>query len=129
MSISFSATVPGGLFEQNGVPVLTNMTTRGHRRRSAAQALDAKGAWDIRARMTALDGVAPGATAAKTNTVVEANVELGGARNITTETLINRATTAADVTHIEATVNTFSSKTTFGANPPANLDGNPLGTR
>lgn len=129
MSVSYSASVLGGFFEQNGVPTLTNMQTRGYARRKASQALDAKGAWDVRARMTALDGVVPGATALKTNTVVEANSELGGARNITTETIINRATTAGDVTHIEATINTFSTKTTFGANPPANLDGNPLGTR
>lgn len=129
MSITSSASVAGGFFEANGVGTLTNITTRGHRRRAAAQALDGKSTWDLRARMTALDGVAPGATALKTNSVVEANSELGGARNITTESIINRATTNADVTHIEATVNTFSSKTTFGANPPANLDGNPLGTR
>lgn len=129
MSIVSSATVLGGFFEQNGVSTLTNMTTRGAPRRKAAQALDGKGTFDIRARMTALDGVAPGATALKTNTVVEANVELGGLRAITTETLINRATTAGDVTNIEATINTLSTKTTFGASPPANLDGNPLGTR
>jgi hypothetical protein len=129
MSIPYSATVLGGYFPENGVATLTNATTRGSRRRAAAQALDGKGTFDIRARMTALDGVAPGATAAKTFMVVEANVELGGLRAITTETLINRATTSGDVTIIEATVNTMSSKTTFGASPPANLDGNPLGTR
>ena len=129
MSISYTATVAGGFFEANGVASLSNMSTRGNRRRIAGQALDGKGTFELRARMTALDGVAPGANATKTFTVVEANSELGGLRAITTETLINRATTAADVTHIEATVNTFSSKTTFGANPPANLDGNPLGTR
>lgn len=129
MAIGFTATVLGGYFPENGVNSLTQATTRGSRRRRVAQALDGKGTLELRARMTALDGVAPGAVAAKTYPVVEASQELGGVRNITTETLINRATTAADVAHIEATINTFSTKTTFGANPPANLDGNPLGTR
>jgi hypothetical protein len=129
MSIAFSASVAGGLFEANSVSTITNVTTRGFLRRRAAQSLDAKGTLELRARMTALDGVVPGSTALKNYTRVDSSSELGGVRGIETQVLINRATTNADVTEIEATVNSLSSKTTFGASPPANLDGNPLGTR
>lgn len=123
-----TATVKGGLFEQYGNTLVTSRG-RGAMRRRAAQALDSLGTLELRARMSALDGVAAGATATKTQTRIEANSEQGGLRAIETVNLINRATTAGDITEIEATVNSLSSKTTFGASPPANLDGNPLGTR
>lgn len=122
------ATVKGGLFEQYG-STLSQIQGTGSKRRIAAQALGTKGLRDLRARMTALDGVAAGATASKTNTRVEANVEMGGVRVIETETLINRVTIAGDSTIIEADINTLTTKTTFGSSPVANLDGNPLGTR
>lgn len=122
------ATVKGGLFEQYG-NTLAQVQGTGSKRRAVAQALATKGLLDLRARMSALDGVIAGSPATKTYTRVEANVELGGVRAIETQTLINRNTTAGDVTVIEGDINTFRTKTTFGANPPANLDGNPLGTR
>ena len=122
------ATVKGGFFEQYG-PTVSQVSGVGSKRREAAQALATKGLRDLRERMTTLDGVIAGSAAVATNSVVSANVELGGQRAIETETLINRNTVAGDVTIIEADINSLSSKTTFGANPPANLDGNPLGTR
>lgn len=122
------ATVKGGLFEQYG-PTLTQIQGIGPNRRTAAQAISKLGYRDLRARMTALDGVAPGANASKTNARVVAAEELGGIRPIEQQSLINRVTVAGDVTIIEGDINTLSTKTTFGANPPANLDGNPLGTR
>lgn len=84
--------------------------------------------------MTALNGVAPGANATKTigrtgPTGAAVNDELGGVRPVFNFTIINRNTTAADVTEILQDFLTFSTGTTFGANPPANLDRNPLGTR
>ena len=128
MAESAVATVKGGFWEQYGSTV-TQVQGTGALRRHIARMLSRKGVQDLRARMTALDGVAAGANATKTQPRVEPNVELGGKRTIETETLINRNTTAADIVVIEADVNTYSTRTTFGASPPANLDGNPLGTR
>jgi hypothetical protein len=122
------ATVLGGLFAQYA-PTLTQISGIGPERRRVAIALGRQGVLDLRARMTALDGVAPGATASKTFGRVAASSELGGVRAVESLSLINRATTAGDVATIEHDVNNLSANTTFGANPPANLDGNPLGTR
>lgn len=128
MSANAVATVLGGFWAQFS-PTLTQISGDAPQKHKIAQLLGKKSLLDLRARMTALDGVAPGANATKNYTVVQANVELGGLRAIDTQVLINRNTTAADVTEIETDVNTYSTNTTFGANPPVNLDGNPLGTR
>ena len=79
--------------------------------------------------MTALNGVAPGATALKVIGRIQPTVELGGVRPIANDTIINRATTAADVTEILTDVLSYVTLNSFGATPPANLDRNPLGTR
>lgn len=123
-----TATVKGGFFEQYG-PTVSGMTTIGEGRFKIAQELAKRSNLPLREVIRALLGVAPGGTASKTYARVEANVELGGKRVIEQQTLINRATTAGDVTLITADLLTLSGKTTFGANPPANKDGNPLGTR
>lgn len=128
MAANAVATVLGGFWEQYG-SVLTQAGGEGTLRRKAAQRLNHLGVYDLRERMRALNGVAPGGLASKTFPRVLAAVELGGVRAIEQLSLINRVTTAADVTEINATINTFSTTTTFGATPPANLDGNPLGTR
>lgn len=128
MAESAVATVLGGFFSQFS-GVLTQIKGKSPQRRRAAQALSKLGVMDLRARMTALDGVAAGATASKNYSRVVAATELGGVRAVETIALINRATVAADTTLIEHDVNTLSTNTTFGASPPANLDGNPLGTR
>lgn len=129
MAESAVATVLGGFWDANGVTTLTQIKGKGTQRRLAARALSKQSVMDLRARMTALDGVAPGALASKNYTRIANSVELGGARAIETISLINRVTTAADVTLIEHDINTLTTNTTFGANPPANLDGNPLRTR
>lgn len=128
MAESAVATVLGGFFSQYS-PTLTQIKGKSPQRRRAAQALAKQGVMDLRARMTALDGVAAGANATKNYTRVVASTELGGARAIETIALINRNTVVADTTMIEHDINTLSVNTTFGASPPANLDGNPLGTR
>lgn len=79
--------------------------------------------------MVQLNGVAPGAAALKTLGRVQASTELGGKRVIETDTIVNRVTAAGDVTAIAANLLTYTTRTTFGASPKANLDGNPLGTR
>ena len=128
MSANAVATVLGGFWEQYG-NTLTQVNGDSPLRRRAARDLNHLSVYDLRERMRALNGVAPGGTASKTFPRVLAAVELGGVRAIEQLSLINRATTAADVTEINADINTFSTLTTFGASPPANLDGNPLGTR
>jgi hypothetical protein len=123
------ATVKGGLYETVGLTTLTQISGVGQQRRRVAQLLGDKSLLDLRQRLIALVGAAAGGAALKTIGRVEANVELGGKRTIETETLINRNTTAGDVTLINNDLLALTSKTTFGASPPANLDGNPLGTR
>lgn len=127
MAMSAVATIKGGLFEQYG-STLSQISTTSAPRRRASQVLADKGMLDLRARMVALDGVVAGSNATKTVARVGATEDLSGVRPIEVETLINRNTTAADVTEINKMLS-LTSKTTFGASPPANLDGNPLGTR
>lgn len=120
-----AATVLGGLF--GGETFATIHTTSSLRKR-ASLALGRKSQLALRQVMRALDGVAAGANATKNYTRVDANQEMGGKRTIETQVLINRATTAADVTDINADILSLASKT-YNNSPPANLDGNPLGTR
>jgi hypothetical protein len=128
MTTKAVATVLGGFWEQNLVPTLSSMSGKGPNRRLIAMSLDAKGLLGMRKIMSTLDGVVPGSLASLTRARVQASDELGGARVIETETLVNRVTTAADVTEIEADFHTLSTRT-FTPSPVANGDQNPLGTR
>jgi hypothetical protein len=124
------ATVLGGFWPQNGVNSLGSISGEGSDRRIVRQALGtSRGQLANRQIITSLLGVAPGATATKTITRVANAVELGGVRTIETVSLVNRVTTAADVTEMTQDFLLLTTLTTFGANPPANLDRNPLGTR
>jgi hypothetical protein len=129
MTVGATATVLGGFWPSNGVSSLGSISGKGEERREVAQNLQSRGQMPQRALMTALLGVAPGGTATKALSRITASTELGGQRPIETVNLINRATTAADVTELTADYLTLTTRTTFGANPPANLDRNPLGTR
>lgn len=129
MTTGATAQVKGGFWPQNGVTSLASISGKGAQRRVIAQMFDAKGQFDQRALLTALDGVVPGSNATKTLSRIEANVELGGKRVVETETLINRNTAAGDVTELNADYLTMTSRTSFGGSPKPNLDGNPLGTR
>lgn len=125
-----TATVKGGLFEAVGLNTLTQIQGTGPKRRLISQAFSAKGMRVLRELAVTLDGVVAGSAAVATQGRVEANSELGGKRTIETETFVNRNSAAADVTEINADLlSTLTSRTTFGSNPPANKDGNPLGTR
>jgi hypothetical protein len=127
---SYTATVLGGFWPSNGVGTLTNIPgSRGYGRRSAAQALGGSRLQALRELGETLTGVAPGALASKTLAAVSASSELGGVRPIVQVPVINRVTTVADVTEIDDDIWSMSTKTTFGPNPPINLDRNPLGTR
>lgn len=124
-----TATVLGGFYETNGVPSLESVGGLGANRRMIAQLLGTKQLMAQRELMTTLDGAAAGSAASKTYGRVVAAEELGGKRTIESQALVNRNTAAADTTEIEATINSYSTKTTFGSSPVDNKDGNPLGTR
>jgi len=129
MTVGATATVKGGFWPANGVQSLTQISGKGALRRLIAQALAVDQLSDQRELLETLNGVAPGATALKTSARVVAAEELGGKRLIEQVTIINRATTAADVTELNADFLTLTTRTSFGATPPANKDLNPLGTR
>src|SRR4249920_292538 len=125
----YSATVAGGLHALYGgalVGVDANMID--YRTRRAAQALDGKGEYATRKILDSLIGVAPGATATFTIPEIAASPELGGARPVNQVNLVNRVTTAQDVTEIKTAITTMSVNTS-NPSPVANLDRNPLGTR
>jgi hypothetical protein len=123
------ATVLGGFWPTNGVNSMASISGEGSTRGNIRQMHGVKGQLANRAIMVALMGAAPGATATKNYTRIANSTELGGARAIETQVLVNRVTTAADVTEMVTDYLTMTTRTTFGANPPVNLDRNPLGTR
>jgi hypothetical protein len=129
MSRTYAATVKGGFWPNNGVGVLADAGGWGALRRHIAMLLDGKGTLELRQRASTLNGVVPGTVATKNRTVVAAVEDLSGKRAITTETLINRVTTAADKTEIGLDFYNLTTRTSFGASPVANKDANPLGTR
>lgn len=122
------ATVKGGFWPENGVTSLTQVNGKGSMRRRAAQALATKGTYALRELMETLDGAASGSAASKVLTRVANSEELGGVRTIENETLVDRNTTADDITAINADILSLSTRT-YDPTPVANLDGNPLGTR
>jgi hypothetical protein len=123
MGISYNATVIGGFWPTNGVNAIAGVGKLGDIR-VIAQAFQASPA--LRAIAKALNGVVPGSPAVATQKGIEPSTELGGVRNIITETFINRNTVVADQTDFTALYN-------YGDLDPAvvvvNLDQNPLGTR
>lgn len=121
-----TATVKGGFWEVNSVPSLAQISGKSSMRRDVAVALSRKGTVAMREDLRTLDGAVAGTTATKTFSSVEANAELGGKRNITTVNLINRATTAQDVTDTKADLLSLSARTTKAAQ--VNLNRNPLGS-
>jgi len=124
-----SATVKGGMFETVGVATLTGIQSKSSLRRYISQLLGKKSMFMIREKLDTLLGAASGSAALKTLGRVANSTELGGARTIETETLINANTDAADITEIRADFLGQTTLSTFGASPPANGDLNPLGTR
>ena len=127
---TYTAVVKGGFWESNGVANLTNVPGgRSYARRNVAQWLVGSRLMAFKELADRLNGVAPGAVASKTVPVIAASQELGGVRQVNQVSIINRATTAADVTEIDDDLYTMTNRTTFGATPPINGDRNPLGTR
>lgn len=125
-----TANVKGGLFgDSSGLLQLTSISGKNATRSNPAKTLGTKSQFAMRRIMYVTAGAAAGATATYTFPSIEAVPELGGKRNILQVNLINRATTAADVAEYKNDILTWSTRTTFGANPVPNKDGNPLGTR
>ena len=122
-----TATVKGGFFAQYGA-TYSHLWGRGSFRRLARMTLSGKAALAMREKMETLNGAAAGSTATKQLKRVAHSEELGGVRAVETETFVNTATVAADVTDINDSILTFSTKT-YDPTPVANGDGNPLGTR
>lgn len=129
MTTGATATVLGGFWPTNGVSSLSQIQGKGWARRAAAQALANKGTFAVRHTARTLDGVVAGSTSTKTYARVVASAELGGVRATEVTNLINRATVAGDVTEINADILSLTTRTTLGASPPTNKDGNPLGYR
>lgn len=125
----FTAQVKGGLHANYASSLPSIEPYNGFMdHKHTAQSLAHKGDFEARAITDALIGAAPGATALYNYTEIEANQEMGGRRNIVTTALVNRATTAQDVSDVKETITSLSSDT-FVPNPPYNGDRNPLGTR
>lgn len=123
------ATVKGGFFAQYA-PTLGGIDrynlAKDHR--NTAQTLAHKGDFEIRELTDAIIRGGVGTVANASYAEIEANVEMGGRRNIVNTSLINRATTANDVADIREVITSLSSDTTM-PNPVYNGDRNPLGTR
>lgn len=122
-----TATVKGGFWEQNGVPTLSSVQGVSPFRRYIAMYTGKKGLMAARAVARALTGAAAGGAATKTLTRIANSTELGGKRTIETETIINRVTTAGDVTELKHDLFDMTANTTLAS--PINGDRNPLGTR
>lgn len=124
-----TATVKGGFYPQNGVASLASMSGENGGRRMVRQIMGDRGLIGVRELLRALTGAVAGTVATKAVARIEANSELGGKRVIETNNIVNRATTAGDVTEFKDNFMAMTTKTSFGASPVANKDGNPLGTR
>lgn len=101
------ATWAGGWDGYFGQPY-AQISAQGNISRRLARLYERRGGRVLGALAIALDGVVAGSNATATVNTVEALAAtdsvaaLGGKRNITTQTLINRNTTAADVTLLNA---------------------------
>lgn len=119
--------VKGGFWGQYGATMtLTRPYTS--MRRLARVALNTYGMYALREKMETLNGAAAGSTATKQLKRVVAAEDMSGVRAIENQTFVNTATVAGDITEINDSILALSSKT-YDSTPPANLDGNPLGTR
>jgi hypothetical protein len=126
--MKYTADVKGGLFSQYaGVLTSIEPGILDYHLRRAAQELDNKGEFVFRKLVDTLLGQAPGANATLTYPEIAASPELGGVRPVNNVTLINRNTTAQDVTDIKTALTNFTTNTTMAS--PFNGDRNPLGSR
>jgi hypothetical protein len=119
--------VKGGLHAGYG-PTLGSIGPQitDHFTRRIAQALSNKGEFALRPILDTLLGAAPGGLASYWYAEIAASPELGGVRPIVQTYMVNRNTTASDVTDIRQA---FTMAPNSTPNPIYNGDRNPLGTR
>jgi hypothetical protein len=125
----YTAQVKGGLHvgyasSLGSIDLLNN--AKDHR--VAAQNLAHKRNFEFRAIVDELVMGGVGTTATMNYAEIEANVEMGGKRNIVNTPIINRQMTTADTADVHNALTTLSSDT-YTPNPVPNGDRNPLGTR
>jgi len=123
---SATATVKGGLWAKFGT-TMVGMNSLGAGKRAVARTLGFHQNRRFRELIDALNGIAPGGGALQRAYRIQASTELGGVRPVEFQDLINRITTAADVTEV-ATVLNFTGLTS-DPTPVPNLDGSPLGSK
>jgi len=125
----FTADVKGGL-HANYAPTLSSADrynlAKDHK--IAAQNLAHKRNFEFRAITDSLVASGVGGTAALTYAEIEPKEDMSGRRNVVNTTIINRATTANDISDVRETLTSHSSDT-YTPNPVYNGDRNPLGTR
>lgn len=123
----FTAAVKGGLHAGYGSTLDTiGPKITDHFTRRIAQELSNKGEFALRSVLDTLLGAVPGMLASYWTAEIEASPEMGGKRNIVQTYVVNRNTTAADVTDIR---NAFTMAPNSTPTQAVNLDRNPLGTR
>lgn len=123
----FTAAVKGGLHAGYGSTLDTiGPKITDHFTRRIAQELSNKGEFALRSVLDTLLGAVPGTLASYWTAEIEASPEMGGKRNIVQTYVVNRNTTAADVTDIR---NAFTMAPNSTPTQAVNLDRNPLGTR
>jgi hypothetical protein len=123
----YSAVVKGGMHANysGNLDSIGPLNISDHFTRRIAQNLSNKGEFALRSILDTVLGAAPGGVASYWTAEIQASPELGGMRPIVQTYVVNRATTAQDVTDIR---NVFTMANNSGPQA-ANLDRNPLGTR
>ena len=131
--MQYAAVVKGGLHANysgflNSIDATGGTSIIDSSTRRVAQALDNKGGYVLRELIDTLLGVAPGQVAQAMYPEIAPAEDMGGVRAINNTSLINRATTALDVTQIKQAITVLDSLT-HTVNQATNYDRNPLGTR
>ena len=120
----YQAVVRGGVFEGNLSSIGSQITDNYTRR--MAQMLSNKGEFALRSVLDTVLGAAPGTLASYWTAEIAPSQELGGVRPIVQTYVVNRNTTAQDVTDIR---NALTMSWNHTVEQAQNLDRNPLGTR
>lgn len=125
----YLADVKGGIHAQYGATIGSiGPTNNDANTRRAAQVLNIKGEFGNMALLYGLLGAAPGPNVTYLYGEIAASSELGGVRPTVLTPLINRNSTAADVTDLKNAL-TYMTGLTSNPTPVYNGDRNPLGTR
>ena len=108
MTTMATATVLGGFWPTNGVNSLASMSGESEERRAVASMLGHRRHAAHPRSLACVDWCCSWWAATKNLTRIACSTELGGVRAIETVALVNRVTTAADVTEITADFLTYT---------------------